>query len=101
MQEQAWLSAMVAGGAPVTPKLGRGCSSCNGTGYSGRQGVYELLEMDAALTQAVSRSDPAEFIKLARERMRGQTMAHHVLELVRQGRTSLAEGLRIGFDMDD
>ena len=57
--------------------------------------------MDAALTQAVSRSDPAEFIKLARERMRGQTMAHHVLELVRQGRTSLAEGLRIGFDMDD
>ena len=74
---------------------------CDGTGYSGRQGVYELLEMDAALTQAVSRSDPAEFIKLARERMRGQTMAHHVLELVRQGRTSLAEGLRIGFDMDD
>jgi MSHA biogenesis protein MshE len=63
--------------------------------------VYELLEMDAVLTQAASRSDPAAFMKLARERMQGQTMATHALELVRQGRTSLAEALRIGFDADD
>jgi MSHA biogenesis protein MshE len=63
--------------------------------------VYELLEMDAVLTQAASRSDPAAFMKLARERMKGQTMAYHVLQLVRQGRTSLAEGLRIGFDADE
>ena len=36
------------------------------------------------------------FMETARERMKGQTMAHHSLELVRQGRTSLAEALRIG-----
>ncbi|WP_114971279.1 GspE/PulE family protein [Rhodoferax ferrireducens] len=100
-QEQSWLSNMIETGEQVSPKRGRGCSSCNGTGYSGRQGVYELLEMDAVLTQAASRSDPAAFMKLARERMKGQTMANHVLQLVRQGRTSLAEGLRIGFDADE
>lgn len=100
-QEQSWLSSMVETGELVLPKRGRGCSSCNGTGYSARQGVYELLEMDAVLTQAASRSDPAAFMKLARERMKGQTMANHVLQLVRQGRTSLAEGLRIGFDADE
>jgi len=100
-QEQSWLNNMLAAGETLTAKRGRGCSSCNGTGYSGRQGVYELLEMDAILTQAASRSDPAEFMKLARERMKGQTMAYHVLQLVRQGRTSLAEGLRIGFDVDE
>ncbi|MDO8249715.1 MAG: GspE/PulE family protein [Rhodoferax sp.] len=100
-QEQSWLSSMLETGEQVSPKRGRGCSSCNGTGYSGRQGVYELLEMDAVLTQAASRSDPATFMKLARERMKGQTMANHVLQLVRQGRTSLAEGLRIGFDVDE
>ena len=100
-QEQSWLTNMIANGEPLSPKRGRGCSSCNGTGYSGRQGVYELLEMDAVLTQAASRSDPAAFMKLARERMKGQTMAYHVLQLVRQGRTSLAEGLRIGFDVDE
>ncbi len=100
-QEQSWLTTMIETGAPVSPKRGRGCSSCNGTGYAGRQGVYELLEMDAVLTQAASRSDPGEFMKLARERMKGQTMAYHVLQLVIQGRTSLAEALRIGFDVDE
>lgn len=100
-QEQSWLTSMLAPGESVQSMRGRGCSSCNGTGYAGRQGVYELLEMDAALTQAASRSDPAAFMKLARERMQGRTMAAHALELVRQGRTSLAEALRIGFDADD
>jgi MSHA biogenesis protein MshE len=100
-QEQSWLAGMLESNEVVTSMRGRGCSSCNGTGYSGRQGVYELLEMDANLTQAASRSDPAAFMRLARERMKGHTMAFHALELVRQGRTSLAEALRIGFDVDD
>ncbi len=100
-QEQSWLDSMIESGATVVAKRGLGCSSCNGTGYSGRQGVYELLEMDAVLTQAASRSDPATFMKLARDRMKGRTLAHHALQLVRQGRTSLAEALRIGFDVDE
>ena len=100
-QEQSWLTGMLGADSSVVSMRGRGCSSCNGTGYAGRQGVYELLEMDAVLTQAASRSDPAAFMKLARERMQGRTMATHALELVRQGRTSLAEALRIGFDADD
>ncbi|MDP2366722.1 GspE/PulE family protein [Rhodoferax sp.] len=101
-QEQAWLDSMLDGAvSAVEPKRGRGCSACNGTGYAGRQGVYEMLEMDAVLTQAASRSDPARFMQAARERMQGRTLAHHVLELVRQGRTSLAEALRIGFDVDE
>lgn len=100
-QELSWLVGMGQDGAGFASKRGLGCSSCNGTGYAGRQGVYELLEMDATLTQAASRSDPAAFMRLARERMNGRTMAFHALELVRQGRTSLAEALRIGFDADD
>jgi len=100
-QELSWLAGMVSDPATVLSKRGRGCSSCNGTGYAGRQGVYELLEMDATLTQAASRSDPAAFMKLARERMNGHTLSFHALELVRQGRTSLAEALRIGFESDD
>jgi len=100
-QELSWLAGLVDDVAAVQSKRGRGCSLCNGTGYAGRQGVYEMLEMDANLTQAASRSDPATFMKLARERMKSQTMAFHALALVRQGRTSLAEALRIGFDADD
>jgi MSHA biogenesis protein MshE len=100
-QEQAWLETLLAQGESIAARRGQGCSACNGTGYAGRQGVYELLEMDATLTQAASHSDPAAFMQAARERMRGQTMAFHALELVRQGRTSLAEALRVGFDVED
>jgi MSHA biogenesis protein MshE len=101
-QEQSWLDSMLeAEGVPLKPRRGRGCSACNGTGYAGRQGVYELLEMDAALTQAASRADPTLFLRLGRERMRNATLAHHALVLVRMGRTSVAEALRIGFDLDE
>jgi MSHA biogenesis protein MshE len=105
-QENGWLTGMLAAGEAVgsgqgvAPKRGLGCSVCNGTGYVGRQGVYELFEMDAVLTQAASKADPADFMRMARERMKGQTMAFHALELVRQGRTSLAEAMRIGFEID-
>lgn len=99
--EQAWLNSILEKGESIMPMLGLGCSACNGTGYAGRQGIYELLEMDVELTQAATRSDPAAFMRAARERMHGQTLAHQALELVRQGRTSLTEALRIGFDVDD
>jgi MSHA biogenesis protein MshE len=99
-QEQNWLTGMLAVGDTVEPKRGLGCSICNGTGYTGRQGVYELFEMDALLTQLASKADPAEFMRAARDRMKGQTMPYHALELVRQGRTSLAEAMRIGFELD-
>jgi MSHA biogenesis protein MshE len=99
-QEQNWLTGMLAAGDSLQPKRGLGCSVCNGTGYTGRQGVYELFEMDALLTQLASKADPAEFMRTARDRMKGQTMPFHALELVRQGRTSLSEAMRIGFEID-
>jgi MSHA biogenesis protein MshE len=63
--------------------------------------VYELLEMDATLTQAASQSNPSAFLRAARERMKGQTMPFHALEMVRQGRTTLSEAMRIGFEVED
>ncbi len=100
-QEQAWLDSQLAPGASLQPRRGRGCSACNGTGYAGRVGVYEMLEMDAELTQSASRADPAAFLRAARERLAGRTLTHHALELVRQGRTSLAEAMRVGYDLED
>jgi MSHA biogenesis protein MshE len=100
-QEAAWLSGLLKPGERVQALKGRGCSACNGTGYTGRQGVYEMLEMDAELTQSASRSDPAAFLRAARERLAGQTLTHQAFELVRQGRTSLAEAMRVGYDLED
>ena len=100
-QEAAWL--VVSGGdaaAGLVTRRGRGCSSCNGTGYSGRVGVYEMLEMDVPLAQAATHADPSTFARLAREQLRGGMLANRAFDLVRAGRTSLAEAMRLASDMD-
>lgn len=102
-QEKGWLLSLVGeeAAAAIAPKRGMGCSACNGTGYAGRQGVYELLEMDGDLTQAAARGDPAAFMRVAAVRMKGHTMEHHAMELVRLGRTTISEAMRIGMDTDE
>ena len=104
-QEAVWLKNMLGTGAAaeaaLQPQRGRGCVTCHGSGYVGRQGVYELLEMDSVLSQAATQDDPNTFLQAARARMQGQTMAHHALDLVRQGRTTLAEALRVSFEAQD
>jgi MSHA biogenesis protein MshE len=100
-QESAWLENLSSGAADGLGTLrGRGCSSCNGTGYCGRIGVYEMLEMDAPLAHAAAHEDPGTFTRLSREQLAGHTMAHHAVELVRAGRTSLAEAMRLSSDID-
>ena len=100
-QEAGWLSAMGGEGAASERTLrGRGCAACNGSGYVGRIGVYEMLEMNIQLAQAATRSDPVEFGQLAREQMQGRTMAHRALSLVRAGTTSVAEAMRLATECD-
>ncbi len=38
-------------------KRGAGCGKCNGSGYRGRVGVYEMLEMTPPLVEAVAKED--------------------------------------------
>src|SRR5204863_1374436 len=35
------------------PKKGRGCNTCNGSGYKGRCGLYEVMEVDEELRELV------------------------------------------------
>jgi len=88
-------------GQPVQMMRGRGCQFCHLTGYSGRTGVYEMLEMDAALTAAVNREDTTEFSALAVAHMAGKSMRHHAGQLVLSGRTTLAEAIRISSELED
>jgi len=82
-------------------KHGRGCSHCNGTGYRGRTGVYELLEMTSAVAHAANSDDHTHFIKVAREQLAGETLRRHAVELVTAGRTTVGEAMRISNQFDD
>nr|WP_295083170.1 GspE/PulE family protein [uncultured Roseateles sp.] len=101
-QEAAWLAAVAgAEAASIKPRKGVGCSQCNGTGYAGRRGIYEMLEMNADMAVAVQRGDAAGFMQAARLSLKGKTLADRALALVKAGKTSLSEAMRISFDNDD
>ncbi|CAK0768555.1 MSHA biogenesis protein MshE [Gammaproteobacteria bacterium] len=74
---------------------GQGCASCNGTGYQGRIGVYELLEMTPPLVQAATKQEVHGFMMLANQQLAGQTLRDHAIELVMQGRTMVADAMRV------
>jgi len=80
---------------------GRGCSHCNGTGYRGRLGVYEMLEMTQPLVEAAAHHDANHFMQASRESMRGKTLLDHALEQMKQGHTSVAEIMRISNQVED
>jgi len=85
--------------APATPAAdfthGSGCAFCNNTGYRGRIGVYELLELDAAMTDAMRRSDLAGFTAAANASDAFRPFAQVALEYARQGVTTVEEVVRI------
>ncbi|MGB5258387.1 MAG: GspE/PulE family protein [Woeseiaceae bacterium] len=82
---------------------GRGCNYCQLTGYRGRIGVYELLEMDAGLTDALRRENLSEFVALAAKKNSYVPLVNCALEYATSGITSLDEVLRVagGIDADE
>jgi MSHA biogenesis protein MshE len=59
VHHQAWLSRYLTAEEIASTKFadGMGCTYCNMTGYRGRVGVYELLEVDADIADAIRRTD--------------------------------------------
>ncbi|MES2075452.1 MAG: GspE/PulE family protein [Pseudomonadota bacterium] len=100
--EVEWLRAELADKAEAGHYFhGKGCSHCNGMGYRGRTGVYELLEMSSAVVDAANHHDPAHFLKAAAAQMAGNTLRRHAVQLVVEGRTTVAEAMRISNQFED
>jgi MSHA biogenesis protein MshE len=100
--ERDWLRAELGERAYTTPFFhGKGCSHCNGMGYRGRTGVYELLEMTSAVVDAANHPDPAHFLKAAHAQMEGNTLRRHAVHLAVQGRTTISEAMRISNQFED
>ncbi len=74
---------------------GRGCVRCNGVGYSGRRGVFEIIEMNAALAQALQQQDTTVFDRLALEQIGANTLVRNALEMVIAGKTTIAEAMTV------
>ncbi len=100
--EREWLRYELGGQVDAhTYKKGRGCSHCANTGYLGRQGVYEYLEMTNALVEAANHGDPSDFMRIGREQMGGNTLRRDAVRLVLEGRTSAEEAMRVSSQLEE
>ena len=79
----------------ITINVPGACAVCSQTGYQGRSGIYELLQVDDALRGLIH--DAASEGRLREHaRTRGmQTLRQDGLRWVREGDTSLEEVLRV------
>ena len=93
VQQQSWLSRY------LTPREieaasfvdGAGCTYCNMTGYRGRVGIYELLEIDGAVAAAIRSGDLTEVERLAAGAPGFVPLVQRALGIALEGTTSVAE----------
>ncbi len=65
---------------------GAGCNSCNGSGYHGRQGIFELMEMDSTIRELAFNHAPLNEIRQAAQ-------AGGMKNLLEDGRTKILNGI--------
>jgi type IV pilus assembly protein PilB len=73
---------------------GKGCAACNGSGFKGRVGLYEVMEMSEAIRDLVMVGATAVDIRRRALEEGMLTLRASGLEKVRQGITTIDEVLR-------
>lgn len=94
-QERAWVRYLKPQIADAEFFHGRGCNSCNHTGYKGRIGVFELLEMNEAMMDALRLSDTQGFAKATKDNPDFEPLSHMALDYAQQGITTLDEVFKV------
>ena len=75
-----------------------GCPQCGDTGYYGRIGVYEIMEVTPALKRIISRGEGTEAIRDQAIKDGMHTLRMSASEYVQEGITSVTEMLRVSFE---
>ncbi|MAD47115.1 MAG: MSHA biogenesis protein MshE [Oceanospirillaceae bacterium] len=100
-QEQVWLDNLQPGFADGDFYAANGCHRCHNTGYHGRLGVYELLEMTPPLVAALRTDQQQDFADSAMQQHGFRSLSLCALDYARQGITSLDEVFRVSATLDD
>jgi MSHA biogenesis protein MshE len=82
-------------------RRGRGCSHCNGTGLSGRTGIYEMLELSPEMVSALNQNRNNDFVALADQALRTSSLRHQALQLALAGRAPVSEVIRVASELGD
>ncbi len=72
-----------------------GCRRCGGSGYRGRVGLYEVMQMTPEIQTMALERQPSEAIRVVAVQQGMTRLRDDGLSKVRQGRTSIAEIARV------
>ena len=95
--QEEWLKSVKLEGADTSHTFyhGAGCHHCNGTGYRGRIGIYEYLEIDEAAGHALQINDSEALAAAAKNQVTYRSLTEHAMELAVTGISSLEEVFRV------
>ena len=83
------------GGSPFHEfRKGKGCAECQGTGYKGRVGIYELLVVTDEISTLIAEGGTDRKILHAARRAGMKSMTEDGFEKVKQGITTIGELMR-------
>ena len=101
--EMTWLRGMIGKAADKDMKFkhGTGCTYCNQTGYRGRAGIYEFLEMDAGMAEALREKAFPAFEAAAQAQSTYKPLVLAGIDYVREGITTLREIIRVAGSVED
>ncbi len=82
-------------GRPLTVRYGEGCNKCRGTGYRGRTGIFELMEISPKISKLIASRASAKDIKNDAVSDGMMTLRECAIKKMAQGLTTYEEVLRV------
>jgi len=100
---QAAIAREELGAAFATAQFrqGRGCTYCNHSGYQGRIGVYELVEIDDTMAVSLHHGDPVAFGAAVRAQPGYLSLRQSAMQLAARGQTTMDQVLRATFGLEE
>ena len=76
---------------PLILYKGKGCGYCNGTGYSGRIGIYEIMEMTRSHREAINIGSNSDILRDISIKNGMKTLESECKDYVLKGMTTIEE----------
>jgi len=73
---------------------GKGCEACNHTGYKGRKGIYELLNISDPIRELINQRSPSIVLRQKAIELGMQTLRQDGLRSIYDGETTIEEVLK-------
>ena len=96
--DQKYVDMVMEAGLMEPPQIhnvANGCDNCDFTGYRGRVGIYEMLQLNEPLRQAIRSAGQNDQIRILARHNGIKFMQEYALDLVRDGVTTFDEVQRV------